>query len=137
MLCLHAVTDENGHPLEDEDESGMKLCNCWCKVFESRIQDERHHSHETILDYVQIAPDDIQWEIDQCEFDGMMATKKESAPGPDGIPKSIFGCAVGWVLSSCSTCTNVCLRVALSQNSMQAGPSSFPSLPLSTTMASL
>ena len=56
------------------------------RFFESRIEDERHHSHETILDYVQIAPDDIQWEIDQCEFDEMMATKKESAPGSDGIP---------------------------------------------------
>ena len=63
MLCLLAVTDENGHPLEDEDESGMRLCTFWCKVFESHIHDERHHSHETILDYVQRAPDDIQWEI--------------------------------------------------------------------------
>ena len=26
MLCLHAVTDEDGHHLEDEDESGMGLC---------------------------------------------------------------------------------------------------------------
>ena len=26
MLCLHAVTDEEGHPLEDEDESGVRLC---------------------------------------------------------------------------------------------------------------
>ena len=24
MLCLHAVTDEDGHPLEDEDESGIR-----------------------------------------------------------------------------------------------------------------
>ena len=29
MLCLHAVTDENGHPLENEDESGRKLCEFW------------------------------------------------------------------------------------------------------------
>ena len=26
MLRLHAITDEDGHPLEDEDESGMRLC---------------------------------------------------------------------------------------------------------------
>ena len=26
VLCLHAVTDEDGHPLEDEDESGRRLC---------------------------------------------------------------------------------------------------------------
>ena len=38
----------------------------------------------------QRAPDDVQWEIDKREFDEMMATKKESAPGPDGIPYSIL-----------------------------------------------
>ena len=27
MLCLHAVTDEDGHPLENEDESGRRLVN--------------------------------------------------------------------------------------------------------------
>ena len=26
MLCLHAVTDEDGHSLENEDESGSRLC---------------------------------------------------------------------------------------------------------------
>ena len=26
MLCLHALTDEDGHPLENEDESGRRLC---------------------------------------------------------------------------------------------------------------
>ena len=26
MLCLHAVTDEDGHPLVNEDESGRRLC---------------------------------------------------------------------------------------------------------------
>ena len=27
LLCLHAVTDEDGHPLENEDESGRRLCD--------------------------------------------------------------------------------------------------------------
>ena len=45
MLCLHAVTDEDCHFLEDEDET------------------LRAASHETILEYVQKAPDDIL-----CEF---------------------------------------------------------------------
>ena len=26
MLCLNAVTDEDGHSLENEDESGRRLC---------------------------------------------------------------------------------------------------------------
>ena len=29
VLSLNAVTDEEGHPLENEDESGRRLCECW------------------------------------------------------------------------------------------------------------
>ena len=29
VLCLGAVTDEEGHPLENEDESGRRLCEYW------------------------------------------------------------------------------------------------------------
>ena len=75
MLCLHASTDEEGHPLENEDDSG--------RMFQARIEGERHHCHENILRYVQKALDDICWEIDRNEFDELMAAKKESAPGPD------------------------------------------------------
>ena len=63
--------------------------------FEARIEGERHHCHETILRYVQKAPDDIRWEIDRNEFDELLATKKESAPGPDGIPFRVYRCAGG------------------------------------------
>ena len=38
---------------------------------------------------------DIPWEIDKREFDGMIARKKESAPGPDGIPYRIYRCVGG------------------------------------------
>ena len=93
MLCLHVVTDEEGHPLEDEDESGRRLCTCWCRVFEPRTENERHH--ETILEKVQKAPEDIQWKIDKQGFDEMIATKNESVPGPDGIPYGIYRCAGG------------------------------------------
>ena len=65
------------------------------KIFEARAEGERHHCHKTILGYVQKAADDIQWEIDRHEFDEIMATKKESAPGRDGIPYSLHRCAGG------------------------------------------
>ena len=42
MLCIHAVSDEDGHPLEDEDESGMSLCNYWGKIFEARVEGDPH-----------------------------------------------------------------------------------------------
>ena len=76
MLCLHAVTDQDGDPLENEDESGMRLCEYWRTIFQARIEGERHHLHETILRYVQKAPNDTRWEIDRNEFDELMAGKK-------------------------------------------------------------
>ena len=93
LLCLHAVTDENGHPLENEDESGRRLCEYWGTIFQARVEGQRHHHYQNILRYVQKAPDDIRWEVDKSEFDELMATKKESAPGLDGIPYSFYRCA--------------------------------------------
>ena len=56
-------------------ESGVTVCACWRKVFESRIEGQRHHSLETILAYFQNSPDEFQSEIDKREFDEMMASK--------------------------------------------------------------
>ena len=108
VLCLHAVTDKNGHPLENEDESGRRLCEHWGTIFQVRVEGQRHHHHENILRYVQKALDDFRWVINKKEFDELMATKKESAPGPDGIPYSLHRCAgrLGsqFFLQSLSTC---------------------------------
>ena len=82
MLSLSAVTDEEGHPLENEEESGRRLCECCA----------RHHQLEDILRYVQQAPDDIRWTADKTEFDDLLALKKDSAPGPDGLPYGAYRC---------------------------------------------
>ena len=95
MLCLHAVTGDEGRPIDDEDESGRRLCAYWDRIFEARIKDERHNEYETILDHVQRAPEDMQWTVVKREFDEMLATKRESVLGPDGIPCSIYRCAGG------------------------------------------
>ena len=84
MLCLQAVTDEDG-------ESGRKQCEYWRAIFQARAEGPRHHQYENILRYVQKAPDDIRWAIDKNEFDELMATRKESAPGPDGFRKAFAG----------------------------------------------
>ena len=67
------------------------------RSFESRTEGERHHAYETMLEVVQEAPEDFQWTIDKEEFDEMIATKKESARGPDGIPFGIYRRAGGLV----------------------------------------
>ena len=94
-LCLSAVTDEEGHTLENEDESGRGLCECWGTIFRARQEGPRHHQHEEILRFVQQAPDDINWTVDHADFDDLLALKKDSAPGPDGIPYSVHRCAGG------------------------------------------
>ena len=55
----------------------------------------RHHQHEEILRFVQQAPDDINWTIFRAEFDDLLASQKDSAPGPDGIPYGVYRCAGG------------------------------------------
>ena len=76
MRCLHAVTDEDVHFLEHEDESGRRSCEYSGKIFEVRLESERHHCQKTLLRYVQTADGDIQCQIDRDEFDEIMATKK-------------------------------------------------------------
>ena len=82
MLTLSAVTDEDCHSNENEDDSGCQ-------------EGSRHHQHEDILRLVQQAPDDISWTIDQTAFDDLFALKKDSAPGLDGIPYGVYRCAGG------------------------------------------
>ena len=62
-------------------------------IFQARVEGPRHHQHEDILRFVQKAPDDVRWTIDRTEFDGLLALKKDSAPGPDGIPHGAYMCA--------------------------------------------
>ena len=95
MLCLHAVTDEDCHPLENENESGRRPCDFWSPTFQARAEGPRDPQYENILRYVQKALDDIRWVIDQNEFDELMASQKEFAPRPNGIPYSFYRCAGG------------------------------------------
>ena len=96
VLTLSAVTDEEGHPLENEDDFGRRLCEYWRTIFQARQEGPGHQQHEDILRYVQQAPDDINWTIDQAEFDDLLVVKKKnSAPGPDGIPYGVYRCAGG------------------------------------------
>ena len=70
-------------------------CENWGTIFQARQEGPRHLHHEEILRFVQQAPDDINWALDQAEFDDLLALKKDSAPGPDGIPYGVYRCAGG------------------------------------------
>ena len=57
------------------------------------------------MQYVQKAPDDTRWEIDINEFDELMATIRESAPGHDRIHIVSTGVLEGWAFNSYTTRT--------------------------------
>ena len=67
----------------------------WRTIFQARVEGPRHHQYEDILRYVQQAPDDNCRTIDQAEFDDLLALKKDSSPGPDGIPYGAYRCTGG------------------------------------------
>ena len=81
--------------MENEDDIGRRLCEYWRNIFQARQEGPRHHQHEEILRFVQQAPDDIIWTIDQAEFDDLLALKKDSAPGLTVFPTVATGVLVG------------------------------------------
>ena len=116
VVCLSAVTDEEGHPLENEDESGRRLCEYWGSIFQARVEGPRHHQYEDILRYVQKAPDDIHWTIDKTEFDELIAIKKDSAPGPMEFHMALTDVRGDWAHGSFLTLTNICWKEVPFQN---------------------
>ena len=72
VLTLSALTDEEGHPLDNEDDCGRRLCEYWGTIFQARDEGPRHYQHENLLRFVQHAPDDIRWTIDKTEFDELL-----------------------------------------------------------------
>ena len=80
-------------PLENEDESGRRLREYWRTIFHARVGGPRHHQYENNRRYVQNALDDICWTFHKAEFDHILALKKDSAPGTDGIPYVAYRCA--------------------------------------------
>ena len=44
---------------------------------------------------VQPSPPDVRWSIELGEFQVLLASKRESAPGADGLPSSVYSSAGG------------------------------------------
>ena len=82
-------------PWKTKMNHGRRLCEYWGTIFQARVEGPRHHQYEDILRYVQKAPDDIRWTSHRTEFDELIVMKKDSAPGPDGIPRGAYRCARG------------------------------------------
>ena len=81
------MTSTSVNPKKEESTSGTTLSR---KVVRRRLPFSGAYRRRGAP-----MPDGIRCEIDSNECDELMATKKESAPDPDGIPYSLNRCAGG------------------------------------------
>ena len=56
---------------------------------------------------VQKVLDDFRWTIDRIKFDELVEVKKDSAPGPDGVPYGTYMCAGDLGLSTPFQCLQI------------------------------
>ena len=113
MLCLHAVTDEDGHPLENEEESGRRLCDCWGTIFQVRAEGPKHHRYENILRYVQKAPGDIRWVMTKMNLTSSWLLRRNPLLVVMEFRTAFTDVREVWVRGFCFVHTNMCWTVVL------------------------
>ena len=67
-------------------EAAMTLSDYWKPRFEGVEVNDDHGS--TLLDFAQQCPEGINWDMTREMLEGAIATREDTAPGPDGIPFS-------------------------------------------------
>ena len=77
-LTLQAVTNEDGRSMTGSDGSGVRLFSHRAKMLEAVADGDQDLFCETILNYVQRAPNFIHWKLDTEDFDGMISANEES-----------------------------------------------------------
>ena len=81
-------------PLENEDESGRRLCD-GVRFFRRVSKASATIAMKTSCVTSRKLLTTYAGKLTETNFDELMAGKKESAPGPDGIPYSLYKCAGG------------------------------------------
>ena len=91
-LTLFAVTDEEGVRLLVANDADPRLCRHWAEVFAAR-KDFPARQHFARLSTCDVL---LHTSVGRCSVNRLMRClppNVESAPGPDGIPKSACRCA--------------------------------------------
>ena len=92
VLSLSAVTDEEGHPLENEDESGRRLLSIG-EPFSRHARKARGIT--SMKTFCGMSNRLLMTSVGPLIRLSLFAVKKNSAPGPDGIPYGAYRCAGG------------------------------------------
>ena len=78
------------HTLENEDDSGRRLCEYWGTSFQARQEGPRHLCdicNKLLMTSVGL--------LTGLNLTTSLLFKKDLAPGPDGIPYGAYRCAGG------------------------------------------
>ena len=78
---------------EKEHESGRRLCEYWSTIFQARVEGSSTITLRPSCDTSRKLVTTRVGKSTETKLNELMATKKESAPGPDGI--SLYRCAGG------------------------------------------
>ena len=78
---------------EKEDESGRRLCEYWSTIFKARVEGSSTITLRPSCDTSRKLVTTRAGKSTETKLNELMATKKESAPGPDGV--SFYRCAGG------------------------------------------
>ena len=94
----------------NQEEKDMALSKC----FGERGDHIPKKRADTMLSFVEPAPLGSKWMIESSEFEEMLASKREAAPGPDGLPGSVCRSAGGIGANSFSMHIRQCRVESLS-----------------------
>ena len=91
---IHGISDSDDAPMFDPDECAQTV-----PALERHLQGTMCRQPERTADpmfsFVEPAPHNLKWIIEFSKCVEMLASKRESAPGPDGLPFSVYRSALG------------------------------------------
>ena len=91
-LTIHSTSSADDVPIFDPDEAARRLCQHWDGIFSAR-------STSIPNGRAELAPPELICNFRLDEFEErrkeLLASKRESAPGPDGLPCSVSHSAGG------------------------------------------
>ena len=94
-LTIHAINGSDDAPIFVPDDATRRLCQNWSGIFRARDYGIPAEQADTMLSFVVPALREMNWCIQFSALEEMLASKRESAPGPDGLPYSVYRSAGG------------------------------------------
>ena len=94
-LTIHAINGCDDAPIFVPDDATRRLCQKWSGIFRAGDYGIPAGQADTMLLFVVPALREMNWAIEFSALEEMLASKRESAPGPDWFPYSVYRSAGG------------------------------------------